>query len=335
MEFEKVFPELCAFGKYQKLIFFFVLLPAQLSYYLHIYSHIFMTYQPPHWCKIDHLVDSVVSSSQSSLRHQHNRAVQSLDMTPWFQSGSLRNNEMLQRYFFIPSKLDHQVDSHLVNMSDLLFRMNYSLVNYVESLSSCTVFNASSEQLAPFQHGLFQLFLLVLLSNRTANEVVLSSQLLDKAQNLIVSPPAVACTEWTFNRTWFGADESIVTRVSLIFANLSTFGSAVVHWSVLLYSSVCLTVACQLSVAIWMQISIGHLHENGLASVQADCSQSQMTLCDYLVYFPARSGLVHERKFNWIWLFSFIWMHSRIKFRRNAFVAVSVSSPHWQWRCKW
>ncbi|CAG2101310.1 unnamed protein product [Medioppia subpectinata] len=40
------------YGKYQKLMLWFVLFPSQLPYLCQIYSHLFMSITPDHWCKV-------------------------------------------------------------------------------------------------------------------------------------------------------------------------------------------------------------------------------------------------------------------------------------------
>lgn len=205
MEFEKVFPELCCYGKYQRLIFWFVLLPVQLSYYCHIYSHLFVTYQPHHWCQFnDHL-------SIPTMQLFKNQS--SIDL---FQSTLPAN---LNRYFFIPSiELLHQLDSNdsSLNMNQFVSTFNYSLANYIDSISSCHAYNATMDQLANFHHRFFQLY------SSLANAKYQSNQ--DSVIEYIINVPTIVpCVDgWAFNRSLLGRDESFVTKVSRFLPNKNT-----------------------------------------------------------------------------------------------------------------
>ena len=220
MEFEKVFPELCTFGRYQKLIYFFVLLPAQLSFYCHVYSHLFLTYQPPHWCKFDHLLDKVFIveqiASMPSNNHQPrgnwNNSLDSSAKDTLRLLESLRNNQVLQRFFFIPSlhvSSSHSGQNGMVNISKVMNNVKNSLVDYIDSLSSCSVYNASGTELSRFHNRFFQLF--SMFTSQTSPSIL--GQL---NTTFLVIPPIMTCDEWTFNKTWLGGDESIVTKVYLV-----------------------------------------------------------------------------------------------------------------------
>ncbi len=52
MDFNELFTEIGGFGKYQQLMLWFVLLPAQLPYLCQVYCHLFMSITPDHWCKV-------------------------------------------------------------------------------------------------------------------------------------------------------------------------------------------------------------------------------------------------------------------------------------------
>jgi len=58
MDFDELFTELGDYGRYQQLMLWFVLFPAQLPYLCQVYCHLFMSITPDHWCKVsllDHL----------------------------------------------------------------------------------------------------------------------------------------------------------------------------------------------------------------------------------------------------------------------------------------
>lgn len=188
MEFEKVFPELCSFGKYQKLIFYFILLPVQLTYYCHIYSHLFLTYQPTHWCKFDHLISTngIEQQQQQNFLNDH-------------QNES--NSNILKRYYFIPS--NHMIPMNETNQLKMLMdKLNYSFSNYVDTLSSCHIYNVSNlMELSSFNRHLFQMF-------------IHSNESFDHLESAI--PPIVQCNDWSYNQTWLGEDQSIVTKVCYV-----------------------------------------------------------------------------------------------------------------------
>lgn len=236
MEFEKVFPELATYGRYQRLIYLFVLLPVQLPLYVHLFSHLFLTYQPPHWCKSDHLLGQITSFSPSTSLF----GLPSTNASSAVLLGqSLQSNEAMRRFFFTPSTFvvrswtssnsagSEQVTG-LLNVSQILESVNYSLLEYVQrSLSSCTLYNASQEDLVRFHQHFLQLFTL-LTPPLPSNTQSSNSSSTDSSNNnhnnrqsnieLLLSPPIAECTDWTFNETgWLGGgDQSIVTKVSLL-----------------------------------------------------------------------------------------------------------------------
>ncbi len=58
MDFDELFTELGDYGRYQQLMLWLVLFPAQLPYLCQVYCPIFMSITPDHWCKVsllDHL----------------------------------------------------------------------------------------------------------------------------------------------------------------------------------------------------------------------------------------------------------------------------------------
>lgn len=212
MEFEKVFPELCVYGKYQRLIFMFVLLPVQLSYYCHLYSHLFMAYQPQHWC---HVSDDHIPTTSVPYEHVPNGLNNTNGI---FSAAMLRNNAYLKRYFFAPSvKLFDQIDnSSNLNMLTFVTKLNYSLVNFIDTIGSCHVYNSTFEQLTKYHQNFFQLYSMFTNNgDRTRPVTFEMAPLMDWSLKV---PPIVTCQDgWHFNRTLLGHDESIVTKVSQIF----------------------------------------------------------------------------------------------------------------------
>ncbi|KAG8197288.1 hypothetical protein JTE90_007534 [Oedothorax gibbosus] len=51
MDLDEILHDVGEFGKYQKLMLWFVLLPSHLPYGTHYYSQIFMSLTPHHWCQ--------------------------------------------------------------------------------------------------------------------------------------------------------------------------------------------------------------------------------------------------------------------------------------------
>ncbi|XP_054164738.1 beta-alanine transporter-like [Oppia nitens] len=67
MNFYELFSEVDDYGKYQKLMIWFVLFPAQLPYLCQLYCHLFMSITPDHWCRMS-LLESFNVTEQFS-RH--------------------------------------------------------------------------------------------------------------------------------------------------------------------------------------------------------------------------------------------------------------------------
>ena len=44
--------EIGGYGRYQRFILWFVLFPAQLPYLCQVYSYLFMSITPDHWCRV-------------------------------------------------------------------------------------------------------------------------------------------------------------------------------------------------------------------------------------------------------------------------------------------
>lgn len=52
MDLDSILPIVGEFGKYQKLVIWFILLPAVFPCGFHAYNQIFMASVPDHWCNI-------------------------------------------------------------------------------------------------------------------------------------------------------------------------------------------------------------------------------------------------------------------------------------------
>ena len=52
MEFKNFLVEIGGNGRYQRLVLWFILYPAQLPYMCQVYCHLFMAITPDHWCKV-------------------------------------------------------------------------------------------------------------------------------------------------------------------------------------------------------------------------------------------------------------------------------------------
>lgn len=52
MDLDEIFEEIGEFGRYQKLVLWFVLLPGVFPCGFHAYNQLFMAGVPEHWCKI-------------------------------------------------------------------------------------------------------------------------------------------------------------------------------------------------------------------------------------------------------------------------------------------
>lgn len=189
MELEKVFPELVVFGRYQRLIYWLVLLPIQLCYYCHLYSHLFVSHQPDHWCNMEPVLTALNTSMLTVTSSIHERPNVNPTSSSLFSISNLLDNVQLQRYFFIPPVEQPQIDG--------------SFQSYLNSLSSCHQYDMNYDQLFAFhRHHFYQMF---------------ASKLSNKSFESIMSAPTKSCTNWTFNRTQLGADQTIVTRVSMLF----------------------------------------------------------------------------------------------------------------------
>lgn len=55
MDLDDVLPDIGEFGKYQKLVLWFVLLPSVFPCGFHAYNQLFMSATPEHWCHIPEL----------------------------------------------------------------------------------------------------------------------------------------------------------------------------------------------------------------------------------------------------------------------------------------
>lgn len=51
MDLDLILHDVGEYGKYQKLMLWFVLLPSHLPFGIHYYSQIFMSLTPHHWCR--------------------------------------------------------------------------------------------------------------------------------------------------------------------------------------------------------------------------------------------------------------------------------------------
>lgn len=199
------------------MIYFFVLLPIQLSYYCHIFSHLFIAYQPPHWCQPEHqLVQRSnapfpITSPVSNVSQFDNSFISMNTSIPFFGQ-SQQTNEILHRFLNIPSR--HVVESvkssesGLLNMSQVVQNVKFSLADYVDTFSSCSVYNASYDELTKFHQRFLWLF-----SQLSSFHTKSDSSLHLSSAVVIPSPPIANCHDWTFNQTWLGADQSIVTKV--------------------------------------------------------------------------------------------------------------------------
>ena len=50
MDLDEILHDVGEYGKYQKLMLWFVLLPSHLPFGIHYYSQLFMSLTPHHWC---------------------------------------------------------------------------------------------------------------------------------------------------------------------------------------------------------------------------------------------------------------------------------------------
>lgn len=52
LDFDEILSDIGEFGRYQKLVLWFILLPGVFPCGFHAYSQLFMAAMPDHWCKI-------------------------------------------------------------------------------------------------------------------------------------------------------------------------------------------------------------------------------------------------------------------------------------------
>ncbi|XP_071515352.1 LOW QUALITY PROTEIN: carcinine transporter-like [Panulirus ornatus] len=61
MDFDDLLPHVGEFGRYQKLLIFFICLPACVPCGFHAFNQLFMSPTPPHWCRVPELEDAGLS----------------------------------------------------------------------------------------------------------------------------------------------------------------------------------------------------------------------------------------------------------------------------------
>lgn len=57
MDLDTVLSDIGEFGRYQKLVLWFVLLPGMFPCGFHAYNQLFMAGIPDHWCRVPELKD--------------------------------------------------------------------------------------------------------------------------------------------------------------------------------------------------------------------------------------------------------------------------------------
>lgn len=67
MDLDEILHEVGENGRYQKMMLWFVFLPAQLSFGCHAFSQLFMTWTPDHWCQVPEL--AAANLSDHLIRH--------------------------------------------------------------------------------------------------------------------------------------------------------------------------------------------------------------------------------------------------------------------------
>ena len=244
MEFSKVFPELCHYGQYQRLLYCFILMPIQLNYYCHIYSHLFIAQTPEKfWCQIS-VTSPPPSTSSSSLNDTYQKILdlQSknsshsnlIDKIDWNQLLFHKNTDDsdIRRYFFLPSRYfirkksfqtmilsndssqQQQQHESIIDLSKFLKNINHSFQTYLNQLSQCYQYNSTFSDLIQFHRQLFPLLLIWNNTNKTQH----------KSSIRISIPSIVECKSgWSYTnnanerrKQSLNVNYSIVTKVCFI-----------------------------------------------------------------------------------------------------------------------
>lgn len=69
MDFDAILEDVGTFGRYQKLVIYFVLLPAVLPCGFHAYAQLFMAGETRHWCRAPELEASHDQELMMNLRY--------------------------------------------------------------------------------------------------------------------------------------------------------------------------------------------------------------------------------------------------------------------------
>lgn len=77
MDLDSILPAIGEFGKYQKLVIWFILLPAVFPCGFHAYNQIFMASVPDHWCKVPGLAENI-SEITKNLRWVENKVSENI-----------------------------------------------------------------------------------------------------------------------------------------------------------------------------------------------------------------------------------------------------------------